>query len=329
MTHLRQVPPSFRGKAYRAQSFGGGPAFRPERDRIGAADLLRLAESPLDEERVHGATLLMTTYHLSGPPGSRSRELDLLLARAGAEHFRSERMDQPAQHAAVQVQRQLYATLAVELEVVASPAAVEGLAAAYARLDVSGYWVKIHGFTQQASARELRGAAALLGALSATGRPVVACGTAGLHVALLVAGICSSVGLAEAERFWVPDVRQARYEGPRPRMAYHPAFLRSFQADARPARRAFARAPCRCGHRPEHLPPEGGAIDEHCAIVRALEAREASTGLPEERREWLRARATAAADLAHDADVDVIPYAKLEAVLAGVDAGRGDLADVA
>jgi hypothetical protein len=328
MTHLRQLPPSFRGAAYRRQPHGEGPAFLPDSDAISAAQIIDLAESPLDAQRAHGATLLMTSYHLCGPVGSRGRELDLHLTRLGAEHFQAERMEQPAEHAAVQVPRQLFASLAVEADVVRSPAAVEALAAAYAELDVAGYWVKIEGFWQRGSLRELRGAGALLGALSETGRAVVSCGPGALHLPLLVADISSSVGLGESERFAMPDIRRPRPSGPRQRIAYHPAFIHSFQVGERPARRAFTTVPCRCGRHSKARPPQGGDADEHCAIMRAREAREAMEGSREERREWLQATAAMASHVAHDAGVDVVPYATLEAVLHGVDAGRGDLAQV-
>jgi len=153
---------------------------------------------------------------------------------------------------------------------------------------------------------------------------VVACGPGGLHLAVLVAGISSSVGIGEAERFTMPDPARPRPAGPRLRTAYHPAYLRSFQAGGTRGRNAFAAAPCRCGrHRKDH-PPAQGEVDEHGALVRAREAREAAEGCSVERREWLRATAAMASHLAHDADVDVVPYATLAAVLAGVDAGRGE-----
>jgi hypothetical protein len=329
LSNLRQLPASHRGAAFRAQPHGNGPAFSPNAEPLDAAAVEALAEDPLDAQRAHGATLLLTTYHLCGGLDTRARRLDLALARAGVAHFETERMDQPAEHAAVGLRRELFATLAVERGLVAAPHAVDALAAAYLELDVAGFWVKIEGFSERAPARELRGAAALLGALSQSGRPVVCCGPGRLHLALLVADISSSVGLGEGERFTIPDAGRPRHTGPRQRSAYHSTFLRSFKAGAEPSRRAFASSPCRCGHHPNRESPRGGAIDEHCAVVRAREAREAAQGSREERREWLQATAAMASDLGHDAGVDVVPSPPLAAVLAGVDAGRGGVAAVA
>jgi len=328
-THWRQLPVTHRGKAYRAQAFGNGPAFAPDTDAVDLRGLLALAERPIDDQRAHGATLLLTSYHVCGGPGTRGRTLDLELARAGAEHFAAQRMDQPAEHAAVGVGRELFAVVAVAKDVVASPAAIEGLAAAYADLPVAGYWVKIEDFWQRSAVGALEGAAALLGALAETGRPVVCCGPGWLHLALLVADISSSVGIGEAERFALPDVTRPRRAGPRPTLAYHPAYLRSFQVGAAPCVRAFAAAPCRCGTHRRDRPPAAGAADEHTALVRAREAREAVAGTREERVEWLQATAAMATHVGHDAGVDVAPYRIFEAVLDGVDAGRrGDVAAI-
>jgi hypothetical protein len=329
MTPWRQLPKSHRGKAFRAQPFGGDPTFDPCRDRLSTEERVRLAETPLDAQRAHGATLLMTTYHLSGDPDSRGRQLDLELARLGAEHYWAERMDEPPIHAALAIPRQLYAALGVERDVVSAPGSVERLAAAYAELDVDGYWLRIERFDERGPLRQIEGAAALLGALAETGRPVVCCGPGALHLALLVSDISSCVGFGEGERFSMPDTSRPRPEGPRLRTAYHPGMLRSFQPNAAPAQRAFKAAPCRRGSHPKRQPPQAGSVEEHGVLVRAREAREALDGSAEERREWLRATAAMASHLGHDAGVDVVPYSTLAAVLDGVDAGRGDLTQVA
>jgi hypothetical protein len=326
MTYLRQLPATKRGTAYRLQTFGGAAAFDPDRDAIDLHGLLRLAEDPIDAQRGHGATLLMTSYHLCGAAGTRGRSLDLALAAAGIDHFQSERIDQPAEHAAIQVPRELFATVAIERGVVSSPNAVDGLASAYGALEVDGYWVKIEGFSEHGTARELHGGAALLGALSETGRSVVCSGAGALHLALLVSDIASSIGLGEAERFSMPDAAAPPPKGPRHRLAYHPAFIHSFQCAASPARRAFAAAPCRCGLHPENLPPAGHAVDEHCALVRTREAREAAAGSQEERREWLHATVALASHLGEDASIDVPSRATFETVIDGIGHARGDLA---
>jgi hypothetical protein len=70
-------------------------------------------------------------------------------------------------------------------------------------------------------------------------------------------------------------------------------------------------------------PPQGRVADEHCAVVRVKEAAEARDGTVDERHEWLRVTANHASHLAHDAEVEVVPYATLAAVLEGIDGGRG------
>ncbi|MFP5363216.1 MAG: hypothetical protein ACLGI5_10870 [Thermoleophilia bacterium] len=328
MTNLRQLPAARRSKNYRRQSFGGGAAFRPESDKVGLAEMIRLAEDPMDSQRGHGATIIFNTYHLAGAVGTRGRTLDLELARAGLAHFKAERMDQPAEHAAVQVRRQFYAVIALQRGVVASPAAVEALIEAYAALEADGYWVKIEGFTESGPAKELTGGGHLLGGLSETGRPVVSCGPGGLHLPLLVSDISSCIGLGAAERFSQPDADKPAQKGPRHRLAYHPAFVHSFQIKGDAAGRAFAAMPCRCGKHPKGKPPQGKAADAHCAVVRVTEEREAGNGTQEERREWLRGTINLASHFGHDAGVDVTPYATFAALLEGIDAGRGDLAQV-
>lgn len=232
-------------------------------------------------------------------------------------------MDQPAEHAAIKVGREFYAVIAVERGLVESPAAVHALVDAYGALDVDGYWVKIGGFTERGSERELTGGGALLGGLAASGRPVVGCGVGGLHLSLLVGDISSCIGLGSAERFTQPDAAAAVREGPRHRLAYHPAFVHSFQSKGDAARRAFGAVPCRCGKHPMRTPPQGRVADEHCAVMRVKEATEARDGTVDERREWLRVTANHASHLAHDAEVEAVPYATLAAVLEGIDGGRG------
>ena len=234
LTLWRQLPRSHRGAAYRREPGGDAAIFDPDTDTLAASELAELAEDPLDAQRARGGTLLLTSYHLSGGPTSRSRRLDLDLARLGAEHFLAERMDQPALNAAVSVPRELYATLAVERDIVTRPSAVTGLVDAYAALDVDGYYVRIEGFHDRGDAGTLRGGGALLGALTETGRPVLCVGAGTLHVALLVADISSCIGLGEAERFSMPDVSRPRPSGPRLRAVYHSSFHRSFQGHGQP-----------------------------------------------------------------------------------------------
>ena len=322
MTHRRQLPPSLRGKAYRAQPHGDGPAFDPDRDRLTRTERESLATGPLELQRRHGATLLITAHHLCGAAGTTGRTLDLDLAEAGIEHFAAERLDQPAEHAAVQTTREIYVGLAVDEDVLRSPAQLLRLVDVYSELDANGYWVKLAGFTHSGAHAVARGGGQLLGALSESGRPVVCSGAGSLHVALLVADISSSIGLGEAESFSVPCASTRRHEGPRGRLIYHPTYARSFRADHEPAKRAFAASRCRCREHPPTHTPFGSAVDKHNVNVRATEAEEARAGNVGERREWLRALTAMASHFAVDARVDHLASSTIDAVLAGMDDGR-------
>jgi hypothetical protein len=322
MTDRRQLPAEIRGKAFRAQPHGNGPAFDPDRHRLTGTERNALAIGPIELQRGHGATLLITTYHMCGAVGTRGRTLDLALAQRGIEHFNSERLDLPAPHAAVQTPREIYAGIAVTEDVLQSPLQLIRLVDAYSQLDADGYWVKLAGFRHSGVRAIVQGGGHLLGALTQTGRPIVCSGAGSLHLALLVADISSSIGLGEAESYNAPQANSRRHEGPRARLIYHPVYARSFLADHDPVRRAFAAASCRCHAHPGNKPPRGGAIDAHNVRVRAIEASEAVTGTIAERREWLRALVNLASHFAADADVDHLAGGTVDAFLAGVDAGR-------
>lgn len=322
MTHRRQLPPSVRGKAYRAQAHGDGPAFDPDRDRLTLTQRRSLATGPIELQRRHGASLLITSHHLCGPCGTRGRTLDLNLAQDGIDHFASERMDRPPEHAAVRTTREIYVGLAVNEDVLRSPAQLLRLVDAYSQLDADGYWVKLAGFTHSGARAVLRRGGQLLGALSEAGRPVVCSGAGSLHSALLVADISSSIGLGEAETFSVPNLSSRRHEGPRGRLIYHPTYVRSFRADREPVTRAFAASRCRCHEHPSKQAPHGGTVDKHNVIVRVTEAEEARSGSVGERREWLRALTAMASHFAIDARVDHLSRAKIDAFLTGIDEGR-------
>lgn len=327
MTYRRQLPAAERGHAYKAQAHGDGPAFDPDRDRLTQMERTALAIDPIELQRTHGATMLITTHHLCGPVGSRGRTLDLELARLSIDHFAAERMDQPPEHAAVRTAREIYAGLAVNEDVLRSPAMLLRLVDAYAQLDAAGFWVRLAGFTHSASGAILRGGGQFLGALSEFGRPVVCSGAGSLHLPLLVADISSSIGLGEAESFSVPRSSSRRHAGPRGRLIYHPTYARSFRAGRDPARRAFHTSQCRCREHPPSQAPHGIAIDKHNLSVRTTEAHEARAGSVAERREWLRAVTAMASHFAVDANVRHLSTATVDTMLAGIDDGRQQRTD--
>jgi hypothetical protein len=322
-THFRQVPLAARSRAFTKLPFGRGGAFDPDRDHVTEAELLALAISCLECQRAFGATLLPCPYHLTGAPGSRGRELDLLLARLAAEHFRAQSIDEPAALAEQPVRRELYAVLALRRELLSSTHELIELAQRALALDADGFWVKIEGFDDRAPRSEISAGSGFLAELGADGRVVVSCGPGQLHLPLLVEGVSTSLGCSESERFSMPAAERRDFPKGRTRTAYHPKFLRSFAADADSAKRAFATCPCRCSRHPARRPPEGAELAEHCGVCRAREAHEVRQ-IEElvERREWLLASAAMASHLAHDAGVDFTPAAVLEAVFEGVDRVR-------
>lgn len=211
-THLRQLPADQRAPSFNALSFGRDTdAFDPDRDSVDDALLERLVIDALDLQRGRGATLMLTSFHLSGRPGTRGRDLDLLLARAGVAHFRRERMDEPPDYAACPIAREIYATLAVAIETLRSPYDRRRLADAYLDIASDGYWVKVFGLDETASHEDIRAAGAFLADLRADARPVVACGAGQLYLGMLASGVSASIGIAGA------SVHGFRPTGRRPR----------------------------------------------------------------------------------------------------------------
>lgn len=332
-THARQKPREDRAEGFRALSFGNDPdPYEPDHTRLTDDEFLRLAIEPMDVQRGRGASLMLTTFHVAGAYGTRGREMELLLARAGVEHFRSQRMDEPPLFAAVEARREVYATVALRLADLVSPRARRALADAYLDLGADGIWVKIAGFHERASLAGIRAGSAFLSALREGGGPVVSCGPGQLHLALLADDLSTSIGLGESERFvipatWKPKDADGKSRG-RTRMAYHPKVHWSFRVGSDEAQRAFREAPCDCGAHPARKPPTGPVVARHAAILRSAQAAEALTGQTEERREWLLAASTLASWKAADAELPGkhIAAARYEAVFDGLDAGTEDAA---
>jgi len=318
-THLRQLAAADRAPAFRAAPFGRDEgAFEPDYWDLSENEIAELARGPIELARARGATLVLTAFHLAGGLGTRGRELDLLLAEAGIAFFRQQRMDEPPDGAELTVRREVYATIAVRREALRTHYDRMRLADAYLELGADGLWVKIDGFGEAAARSDIRSAGSFLATLRDAGLPVVACGPGQLHLALLVNDISSSVGLGEGERFKFPAPRSKDWSGGRTHSIYHPRFLRAFRA-GRYADRAFQNSACRCGLHPPKSPPKGGQIDEHAAVVRADEARDAISGERGQRREWLSAVAAMASHLGHDAEIDYTQSVALDALNAGID----------
>jgi hypothetical protein len=305
-THLRELPLGRRSPVFRRHSFGAiAGAFAPDETEISKQELLALATDPVDLQRAGGATLMLSSYHVAGRVGTRGRDLDLMLARAGIAHFRSERMDEPPEHAAVDVRREFYATLAIRVEDLLDRADRRRLASAYLELGADGIWVKLLGFHEAARPEHVRAGAAFLHELADGALPIVSDGAGQLHLAALSAGVSASIGIGDSERFRYPadwrDSSRNRKSSGRVRSAYHPIHMRSFKVNSRHAKLAFEVARCRCGQHPPSEPPSNASAGPHAAVVRMRGARNALDGEVEERREWLIAAVTQATWAAADA----------------------------
>lgn len=251
-TQIRQKPWAQRAEAFRAQSFGNdAEPYDPDSARLTDQQLLALATGPIDAARGRGATLLLTTSHLAAVMGTRGRDIELLLASVGIRHFRDQRIAEPPPLAAVDVKREIYATVAVRLSDLMSPRARQRLADAYLGLGADGVWVKIAGLHEKASYAGIRAAGVFFAALRQGPIPIVSCGAGQLHLALLADEVSASIGLGEGERFVIPATWPKPEEGAkrrgRTRMAYHPKYHCSFRVGSEEAVRAFRRAPCECG----------------------------------------------------------------------------------
>jgi hypothetical protein len=309
-THVREKPFEKRAPTYRTQPWGAcGDAFDPDRSPISETELEELSTGPIDLQRSRGATLILTSYHVSGLVGSRGRDLDLLLANAGIAHFRKERMEEPPEHAAINDKREIYATLAVNIDHLMTPSARSRLASAYVDLEADGLWIKILGFHEEASPERIEAGAAFLCELAEGPLPVVSDGAGQLHLGLLACNISASIGIADSQRFsyprtWEPPPKtKNRKPSGRSRSAYHPTFMRSFRIGSDRAKRAFAISRCRCGHHQPAHPPNHKQVGDHTAVVRMREATDALDGDLDDRREWLLGRATKATWAEHDADI--------------------------
>lgn len=323
-THLRELPSDDRAEAFRNLPYGGDrDPFDAETAELGDDAILELALTPPALEREGGASLVLTTYHLAGGVGTRGRDLELLLARLAVQDFRDQRHDEPPVLSPHQFSREIYATIAVPLEVLRDFGEARRLAEAYLDIPADGYWVKILGFDERARLADIAAAGHFFRCLREGRRPIVTCGAGQLYLGCLCDGLSASIGIAEGERFRYPERWRVDANGEsfgRRRPVYHPRLLRSIMTGNRRLAAAFAAHPCDCGHHARHEPPIGRNRDAHAALSRIGEINDAIEGDTADRREWLMARADIAADLARDLGLERRPLVgRYQALLDGLD----------
>jgi hypothetical protein len=322
--HLRQLPYNDRAKSFRAQAWGGAEsAFDPESDEINAKELADLAIEPLEAQRRRGGTLMLTSAHMVGGVGTRGLELNLKLAEIAAAHFQGQGLSEPPEAALNEIRRELYATIAVRIEVLRSAEARAALCEAYGGLKVQGYWVKIEGFSEAARLQDISAAGAFVAELRELGRPIVSDQPGLLHLGLLADDFAVALGIAEGERFsfpknWATETMGRENNG-RTRNVYHPKYLRSFRPGCLGIMRAFAHSPCECSLHERALPPDQKTTPAHTAVVRCQQASEAAAGDRADRREWLDGVSAMAAYAGRDAGVDSTQGVIFEALFDGLD----------
>jgi hypothetical protein len=137
---LNQLPPAQRPRDFAALPHAFPRALDLDSERLSPDALADYAERHLDAQLAAGATLATTPAHLLADAGGSGREQELALARATVVAWRERQGWRPPPQRADEPPRELHAALAVR-----PPAAAdaESLLAAYAELEVDGYWLTL------------------------------------------------------------------------------------------------------------------------------------------------------------------------------------------
>lgn len=138
---LNQLPPQQRPRDFAALPHALPRAVDLDRERLSPALLGDYAERHLDAQLAAGATLATTPAHLlADADGGPGREQELALARATVAAWHERQGWRPPPQHADDPPRELHAALALRTST--APDA-ESLLAAYADLDVDGYWLTL------------------------------------------------------------------------------------------------------------------------------------------------------------------------------------------
>ena len=318
-TYLRQIPLEWRARSFRLAPYGNGPKLNPSLGALPIEARQSLAETVIDLQRERGASIVLPPYHLVGGVRSSGRRLDLDLAARSVDHFFNEAMDEPPSNSGVATRRHIFAAVGLPYDSLRS-ADIDQIAAAYGRLDVSGYWIRAAKFSDLGKTKWVEQTSALIGALKATGRPVVVAQPGRLQESLLACEVSCAIGILGYERFAPPNSKPSTGGGRR--LAYHGASARTFVPTKSPAARAFRAAPCFCGAHPANEAPTGDSLVLHTSVVRLQEVRSALTGPFVHRRDQAIEHLTSARSLIaqYDLGVSASPNKAL-AVFRGLDYG--------
>jgi hypothetical protein len=241
-----------------------GLRLAPDEGLLQARFAERYAADHLAAELNGGATIATTPGHVLIREGREGRLGELLLARLTAEEFAARRAWSPAPGQSGG--RALYATIMLQGRHAAVPTVVEWLVAAYAELDVSGYWIVAVNTSQ--SGRQLAGYARLaLRLQQLTERPAAVSCVGDGHLALLASGIAATCAGLHGMQFRYPPAELPESDSEDEEETglgvhtYHRAVLGN-AGPLGPAGDALRRAlflnrPCPCEHHSAANPPAG------------------------------------------------------------------------
>lgn len=316
-TWLNELPSDQRG-SFRHLSISMDGQIDGKRSRLDLEQATEYASRCLEEQRSRGATVLLPPYHLAGGVTAAGRTRDLTLARVAIDLFEGQRLAESLlgeDH----VKREIRVGIALDHNDLRSPTERAWLVAQYARLEASGYWVRVCDLDESSDLAEITAAASFLFSLQQlSGRPVVTVASGNLHLAFLAAGLGgASLGLGEAEHF---STKVRRAKGARRRAVYHPTVLRSLRATLdgsasdRRLRALFARFPCDCGHHPTGEPPSGSSLRRHTLSLRSRDGFDLGYGALGQRSKRAIARLGEADKAAASLGMDGAPRAAWQAV---------------
>jgi len=258
--------------------FGSAP-YRVSGGVLSAALIEDYVSAVLGVQAERSASLLLTPAHFVGGIDHVGRRNDLEMASISRRVAVRDGLDQPDASDRRLPRRHLFAYALIPMRALAPPAGEE-LLAAYAELDVDGYWVGIDAFDERSSTEQLYFAACWLFELERRShRPVVSYGAGNLHLALLLEGLAGASVRVDARPLlhW-PRAATGRI---RRRRVFHPTVLgeafddRLGVAERTHAETLFAGHECDCAQHDARRPPAGEQKTAHTLVCRARLARRA------------------------------------------------------